>query len=359
MSALNNQEEVDVFGEPVEVEIDGEKDPFEETYNPFDEEPVEQVTEEEETEDIDETEEEEKPVIKKQSTPKEKKQPEDTSLKIEAGVAILKYLAEVKGIGEEIDFDSIKDEDDMADLVEAFKEYDEVSAIERIKSSNKDLKKVIEFIEAGVDTSKIGKLLTEQEEVLELNTSTEDGAKTLLRKYYKNVLGFDDDVIDKRIKKFSDNGQLQEEAEDIKPLYDKDLEKRQQKVMDESQKQLEKEKVLLKQRQQDFIKLLNDNKVSKSVAQNYWQVAFGQRELEDGTRIGELDYKFQVMQRDPQQYLKLVEFVANPDLYDKRVLQNKNTTLVKEQHTKRINFNNNKPTDTQEGVRTQKPKFKF
>jgi hypothetical protein len=357
MSTLDTAESAETLFDTVpETTVDTSTDPFSQSYQVFGDDV--KLDEEEPEEIIEETkaDEPEVPVKKQLQKPKSK---EDVALKVDAGKAILKYLAERKGIAEDIDFDSIKSEDDIADLVEAMEEFDEAHAFERIKSTNKDIKKVVEYLQSGGDGSKISKLLTEQEEFHDLDVTTEDGAKTILKQYYKNVLGFDDEAINKRIKRFVDNGQLQEEAEDVKPLYDKNIEQRQQKLIEEAQKQKEKEKFVLKQRQQDFLKLLNENKVSQAVAKNYWGVAFGQRELEDGTKIGELDYKFQVMQRDPQQYLKLVEFMADPNLYDKRVLQTKANQQVTEQHNKRINFNSNKSPEVEEPVRENKPKFKF
>lgn len=362
MNTLNTIESSETLFDTVpETTVDTPTDPFSQSYQVFgddvelDEEPI--VEEGEETSD-DKVESQE-PEVKKQPQKPKPKEKEDVSLKVDAGKAILKYLAERKGIAEDIDFDSIKSEDDIADLVEAMEEFDEAHAFERIKSTNKDIKKVVEYLQSGGDGTKISKLLIEQEEFHDLDVTTEDGAKTLLKQYYKNVLGFDDEAINKRIKRFVDNGQLQEEAEDVKPLYDKNIEQRQQKLIEEAQKEKEKEKLVLKQRQQDFLKLLNENKVSQAVAKNYWGVAFGQRELEDGTRIGELDYKFQLMQRDPQQYLKLVEFMADPNLYDKRVLQTKANQQVTEQHNKRINFNSNKSPEVAEPIKENKPKFKF
>lgn len=362
MNTLNTEETLNnPFDSVPETEVTSSTDPFADSYNVFEEAPIPEVKDEEEVTSDENPEVPEKPKAEKAKPAEPKKQPakEDVSLKVEASKAVLQYLAERKGIASEIDFETIKSEDDIADLVEAIEEYDEVSAIERIKSSNKEIKKVVEYLQAGGDTAKISKLLAEQEEILELDVTTEDGAKTLLKQYYKNVLGFDDEAITKRIKRFTDNGQLQEEAEDVKPLYDKNIESRQQKLVEETQKAAEKEKLVVQKRQQDFVKLLTENKVSRTVAQNYWNVAFGQRELEDGTRIGELDYKFQIMQRDPQSYLKLVEFMADPTLYDKKVLQTKSNAQVNEQHNKRINFNSNKSTEIEEPIKENKPKFKF
>jgi len=363
MNTLNTEEVLDnPFDTVKETEIEG-TDPFGQAYNPFDDVEVdEEVVEEQEpsTEDKDPFEENPEPVAKKPKAVETKKAAkEETITKVDAGRAILQYLAERKGIADEIDFSTIKTEEDIADLVEAIDEFDQNQALENVKSVDKNIGKIIDYLQAGGDKNRISDLLIEQREVLELDVTTEEGAKSILKQYYKNVLGFDDDAINKRIKRFVDNGQLQEEAEDIKPLYDKNIESRQEKLVQEARKQQEREKIVLKQRQQDFVKLLQDNKVHKSVAQNYYQVAFGQRELQDGSRIGELDYKFQIMQRDPNHYLKLVEFMADPVLYDKRVLQNKANIQVNEQYNKRINFNSNKSPEQDEPSRENKPKFKF
>lgn len=366
MSTLNTEEVLDnPFDTVPETEIGGGADPFGQAYNPFDDvevdvEPPEETTDTDQETPVEDT--EDKPVTPtKKVKPAEPKKAtkEETLTKIDAGKAILQYLAERKGIAGEIDFDTIKTEDDIADLVEAIEEFDQTQALENVKAVDKNIGKIIDYLQAGGDKSKISDLLVEQKEILEIDVTTEEGAKTLLKQYYKNVLGFDDDAVTKRIKRFADNGQLQEEAEDIKPLYDKNLESRQEKLVQEARVKQEKEKVVLKQRQQDFVKLLQDNKVGRSVAQNYYQVAFGQRELEDGSRIGELDYKFQIMQRDPNNYLKLVEFMADPTLYDKRVVQTKANLQVNEQHNKRINFNSNKSPEQDSPAPENKPKFKF
>ena len=107
--------------------------------------------------------------------------------------------------------------------------------------------------------------------------------------------------------------------------------------------------------------LLQNNKVSKPLAQKYYSTAFGERQLEDGTKISEMDYLYRIRQRDPNQYLKLVEFMSDPDSYDKKILQNKSNTIAVEQHNKRINFSNNKSPDVVEnsGDKQSKLKFKF
>lgn len=359
MSTLNTEEVLDnPFASVPDTQIEG-------SGNPFDDESSDIFggdTEEAEPEEDPETEVEEKEVPQpeaKKAKPAEKKPKAEAANQVEAGKAILKYLAERKGIADDIDFETIKTEDDIADLVEAIEEFDQTQALERVKSIDQNIGNIIDFLQAGGDKSKISDLLIEQKEILDLDVTTVDGAKGLLKQYYKNVLGFEDAAITKRINRFSENGSLQEEAEDVKPLYDKSIQNRQEKLVQEAQEKSEKEKVVLRNRQQDFVKLLQDNKVNKSVAQNYYQVAFGQRELQDGTKIGELDYKFQVMQRDPNHYLKLVEFMADPTLYDKKVLQSKSNAQVTEQHNKRINFNSNKTPEAEESARENKPKFKF
>ena len=194
MSTLNTEE--NPFDSVPETEVTTDKDPFATTYDVFSEEDI--VPEEEEKQ------EEEEEVEKPKPKPKTKPTQETVDTKVEAGKAILQYLAQRKGIAADIDFDTIKTEDDIADLVEAIEELDEASAFERIKSSNKEIKKVVEYLQAGGDSTKISKLLTEQEEILSIDVTTESGAKSLLKQYYKNVLGFEDDAIEKRIKRFSD-----------------------------------------------------------------------------------------------------------------------------------------------------------
>jgi hypothetical protein len=51
--------------------------------------------------------------------------------------------------------------------------------------------------------------------------------------------------------------------------------------------------------------------------------------------------------------------MADPTLYDKKVLQTKSNAQVNEQHNKRINFNSNKSTEIEEPIKENKPKFKF
>jgi hypothetical protein len=301
---------------------------------------------------------EEEPKKPKQGRPS--KQSEELQYKIDSGKKILQYLAERKGIAGEIDFDAVSTEDDIADLVEILEEYDQHHAMNSIKSKDKNLSKVIEYLEAKGDPSKIADILVEQKEFIETDITTEQGAKSLLKQYYKNVLGLSDEVINKRITKYTENGLLQEEAEDIKPLYDSDIEKRQQKLIEDATKQRQKEQLVVNQRKKQFIDLLQDNKVAKPIAQKYYQTAFGKRVLEDGTELSEMDYLYKVRQSDPSQYLKLVEFMSDPEQYDKKILQTKSNKQVIEQHNKRINFTNNKSPDLQESrTENNKPKFKF
>jgi len=134
-----------------------------ETNDPFSEEDLfgeeeEVVKEVEEDEPIEEPEKVvEKKVVQKKPTPKK----EDEAIRMDVAKEMLKFFAERKGIKDEVEWDEIKNEDDIADLLEAIDEFDQQASLEKVKSNNTDLAKVIEILEKGGDKKAIASILSE------------------------------------------------------------------------------------------------------------------------------------------------------------------------------------------------------
>lgn len=298
---------------------------------------------------------EEKKVVKRSSTPKK----EETANKIEVAKKMLEFIADRKGIKEDVDWDEIKTEDDIADLLEAIDEFDQQASLEKVKSNNTDLAKVIEILEKGGDKKAIASILAEQQELESFDINTESGAKKMLKQYYKNVIGLAEDRVDKKIDSLESRGLLADEAEDILPLYQESLHKKQEKVLEQANKEQEKQERIREQKRAYFAQDIQTRKIPKMVGQQIMGVAFGERTLDDGSKVNEMDYRYNVLKDNPQFAIKLAEFLVNPNDYDKRVQQAPLNKKVVETTNNRLNLSGSKELDVNKKTETRTNKFTF
>lgn len=326
------------FDEKSIVQID-QLDPFDMAFDAFDDEIVipkkdkleeseEEKTGEEENEDEEKS--EEAPVVLE----------EDEEAKLSVGIGFLKYLAERRGVSEQIDYESIESAEDIQDVLDSFDELDQALASERLKQSDKTVAKIVDYIEKGGKPEEIVSFLTQAKELSQIDISSEAGSRNLLKEYYKNILGFKDDVIAKKIKKLEDSESLQEEAEDTLPLYQEHLDKQMEEKSKKLEEEKRKQKLITQQKQAAFVEKLKADKYSSQVATQFYQTAFGDVVLENGEKIPLLEARINKLKSTPEGLLKLASFVTDSDFYDKQVLANKGSEIVTEQTKKRLILNN-------------------
>jgi len=181
----------------------------------------------------------------------------------------------------------------------------------------------------------------------------------MLKQYYKNVIGLSEDRVDKKIDNLESKGLLADEAEDILPLYQESLQKKQEKILEQANKEQEKQSRLKEQKRAYFAQDIQTRKIPKMVGQQIMGVAFGERVMEDGSKINEMDYRYNVLKDNPQFAIKLAEFLVNPNDYDKRIQQTSLNKKVVETTNNRLNLSGTKELDITKKTETKTNKFTF
>ena len=252
-------------------------------------------------------------------------------IRIDAVKAILKKKLDRYEIDVDVNLDEM-DEEQLAEFEEQLDEAVLSTKWDSFKSSSKTLDKLMSYIENGGDPSKIINLFQEQQEISKIDITTPEGQAKLIKNYYTEVLGWSPEKVENKVERLSASGLLQDEVQDVKEAYDNHYEELQAKKIKEQEAKAQKEQQILQQKRQMFEQTLSDLKLPKKLQDEYKAVAFGQGVLK-GTdeKINILDYKILQMQSNPEMFLKLVQFVTDPQGYDNIVSQNKkNAEVVKE-----------------------------
>ena len=273
--------------------------------------------------------------------PKENPLEVGEELELAAAIGQLQYLAKRKGVEDKIDYDKISNLDDVADLLDDLEEFDKVMAVEGLKQTNDTIAKIVDFLDKDGKPEEILEYLTTSKEIAAIDSTTEAGAKELIKQYYTKVVKYPVETINKKLQKLEDNDMLLSEAEDLSPLYQEHL----NKEIEQKTKKLE-ETNRLKQIKQDqdktqFIDVLKQNKIPRDAATELFNTAFSTVALQSGEKKILLDAKFEQMKANPANLLKLVTFINNPEQYDAQLIANKGSEIVKKVTTQRLQISNN------------------
>jgi hypothetical protein len=330
------------FDESSIVQID-QLDPFDMGFDAFDDEVVKtpkaekKAVEDESTTDTEIVGEEEE---EEEENTEPAPNPEDDEARLSVGIGFLKYLAERRGVSDQIDYTNIESAEDIQEVLDSFDDLDQALAAERLKQSDKTIAQIVNYVERGGKPEEIISFLTQAKELSEIDITSETGSKTLLKDYYKNILGFSDDVIAKKIKKLEDNDLLNEEAEDTLPLYQEHLNKQMEEKAKKLEQEKKREKLITQQKQTAFVEQLKANKYSQHIATQFYQTAFGEVVLNNGDKVPLLDAKINQLKSSPEGLLKLASFVTDSKFYDEQVLANKGSEIVTKQTKQRLILNN-------------------
>ena len=269
----------------------------------------------------------------------EAEQNEDGSLKKPEVGEELRLAAIRAVINKKLERNNLEAEVDLNDLTEEqlvdFEEEVDSTIIDakysKVKSIDTRVETILNYIEAGGDPKKITSLFQEREALESIDISDKDGQTTLIKSYYKNVKGLSNEDAAKRIDKLDAAGLLEDEAKDIKVEYDAHNES---KIAAETEKQnAEKERKAQIEAKKRIIfeKALKDNNVSVKTRNDLLNVAFNSGVLPNGETMKIMDYKILEMQSNPESFYKLSLFLADPEGYEKEILQNsKNKEVVSE-----------------------------
>jgi len=312
---------------------------------------------------FDENEEKNKDVDDKTSDDKNKNK--DNSLdenKKEVLKNTVNYLVE-KGLWK--DFDN---RDEIEFTEDLYAELAEKQAQEKVDEMYKELldssgvygKAIINHIKQGGNPDEIIDLFKEQKAIQNFDISNLENQKEIITKYYTEVVGWSKSKTDKFLSTLeADENGLEEESKDVQSKFD-ELFTKQVKAIEEETKQKELE---LQQERKRYIDTLSktidsyeeftdsEKKLVKNAALNY------NKTLSDGTKVSEFYLKFQEMQKDPKQYIKLIHFVIDQEGYNKKLTTTeKNKIVDKTWNFVKGNSSVTKSTDNQD---TQKQSSKI
>lgn len=283
-------------------------------------------------------------------------------LRIQGIRAGAKYLAEHVGYEATEDEIDALDENGVADfydnLFEAVTEYKWNS----VKQVDETINKLLTYIELGKDPKEIATIIQESNDVASIDTTTDTGKIKYVRAYYKDVLGWDSDRVQKKIDRISkiEEG-LKEEVEEIQPEFQKHFEQKQNKLIEQAERSKAQEKILLEKKQNNFFETLKEEKFSQKDATAYYKVAFEKTNYQ-GQTMDILDAKILDMQKNPKTFLKLVQFITDPNRYDEIVSSKKDSKKVTTEMENKFKFGTERKSDafTKEKESTiTTPKFKF
>lgn len=234
--------------------------------------------------------------------------------------------------GKWVDFEGREDleitQEVYADLVAKQDEYRLSNMFnELVDSTGNYGKAIIAHIKNGGNPDEIIDLFKEQQQLTQVDTSTEEGKQQLIEKYYSEVLGWKPEKVTKTVKRLIADNEIDSEFTDVNEMYSKHY----QDKLQELNKQNEAKAQADLQRQQVFVNniktaLEEDATLSqqdkKLIASSILDF---RHKLDNGQKVNDFYVKFAEMQADPKEYVDLVRFVMDKKAY-KAALQRKEKT---------------------------------
>lgn len=261
----------------------------------------------------------------------------------------------------ELEDDVVLDDDSYTQILDYKDEYTYNLLKEEVRAEFKEKlgDNIIKFLENGGDYTKFAELAKEQSAILELNIATDSGQKAIVSKYYKEILGWKDEKIEKHIDRLYNDGELQEEATDLKEKFDDYFNQEQADLVARQEKQKQNELKMLEKQKSNFFKVLTDKGLSQKDTAEYVQFVFEDGyKLPDGSLITPLDYEILKIQRNPEELSELVQFLKDKEGYiKKKAIEINNPKVDKRFSTIIKNKTTLKGDSGSEPVKPQKVKF--
>lgn len=184
-------------------------------------------------------------------------------------------------------------------------------------------KAIIAHVKNGGNPDDVIDIFKEQKALEAIKTDTEAGKQVLIEKYYKDIMGWKDEKVQKHIKRLITDDEVNSEFTDVKELYDNHY-KQQLESLD---KEAKAQQQLAQQRKEEF-----KTSIKTALEKENTLTPKERKEVEDailnfkhdvggGQRVNDFYIRFAEMQKDPSQYIELVRFVMNPKNYKKTIAQ--------------------------------------
>lgn len=192
-------------------------------------------------------------------------------------------------------------------------------------------KAIISHIQQGGNPDEIIDIFKEQKELEAINTDSEDGKQTVIEKYYKEILGWKDEKVQKHIKRVIADDEVESEFADVNELYNKHYKEQLEAVNREAKEQARKVQEGKEKFEADIRDALEkentltpqQRKVVEDSILNF------KHDLGNGRKVNDFYIKFAEIQKNPAQYIELVRFVMDKENYKKAFEQKAETKEAK------------------------------
>ena len=202
---------------------------------------------------------------------------------------------------------------------------------ELIDSTGDYGKAIIGHIKRGGNPDEIIDLFKEQKEIQAIDTTTEQGKQFKIEKYYKEVLKWKPEKVEKTIKRLITDDEIESEFNDINELYDNHYEEK----LKEINKQAEEQEQKNKERQAQFVSniktALSENEELSDADKRLIasSILDFKHTLDNGQRVNNFYLKFYELQSDPKEYIEMVRYVLDPKGYKERISKKEESKAAK------------------------------
>jgi hypothetical protein len=238
--------------------------------------------------------------------------------------------------GKWVDFEGREDleltDEVYADLVVKQDEYRVSKMFNELVDSTGDYgKAIISHIKNGGNPDEIIDIFKEQKQLQQIDTSTEVGKQSMIEKYYKEVLGWKPEKVERTVKRLITDNEIDTEFTDVKEMYDKHY----QEQLQQTQEKAKQQELENTQRQATFVNniksaLQQDTSLTendKSLIQN--SVFNFKHTLPNGQKVNDFYVKFAELQADPKEYIEFVRYVMDKENYKKSLRREEKTVANK------------------------------
>ena len=191
---------------------------------------------------------------------------------------------------------------------------------ELIDSTGPYGKAIINFAKEGGNPEEIIDIFKEQKQIENFDTSSEDGQKALIDKYYSEVLNWKSEKIKRHITTLISGNELDTEVSDIKALYEDHSMKELQRVNKEQEEFRQKQKNIEDNFKKNITSVISSNKdlTDRERRELQSSILDYKHKLPTGQVVNDFYLKFAEIQANPESYIDLVSFVMDKESYFKK-----------------------------------------
>lgn len=256
----------------------------------------------------------------------------DLSEKVNVLKSTAQFLSEKYGV----DLPEVEDwtEDTYIEYAESLLETKLNERYNAAKDSNELVKALLDVTEVGGDVSDILALFEQKTELAEINTTTIDGKREMIKRWYIDVEGKTPEWTNRYIKKLelSDDGsEIETEFSDVEKSYNEYFEQEKNNSIKLHQEAKIKKEQLLKKQIDGFGAAL-EKVVTKKEASELTDFVYKEKYTVRGTdeRITEFDKSLAIAKNNPEELKEIALFLKDREAYiKKKIVESKNVVNEK------------------------------